>query len=690
MRVAANHAGSRTWWTTVVDQTPRATTAAPEFRSDISGLRAVSVALVVLFHVRLRGAAGGFIGVDVFFVISGFLMTKIIMDRLQAGTFSYWDFVRARAARIWPALGALILGLLLVGAFLLPPSDLLQIAKQSVWALLFWSNQIFLAHAGYATQDADGNWFLHTWSLAVEWQFYLVYPWVLVLASRIGAGAPSGEPRRIGALRVLCWLLPLLAVSFGYYLFESTAHPDGAFFLLTARAWEPLAGGIVYFAETRWFDGRATRRALVSYAGIAMIVGSALWFGYRHLDPVGLGWYSTLPVLGSMLVLWSSWSRSAVLGNAVMQSIGKWSYSIYLWHWPLVVLCAMDAVLDRRPLAGIMFVVVGSVVLGWASYRFVESRARSRTLWGFRAATAKPLLAFGIAALAAGITAASGGLAFRTPHAGASTLVESAEEAQFFPLTCSNYQKPASDVRPCKIERNSHRTVLVIGDSFAEHLYPWFKDHSVVAVDFLTVAGCPPVPHFDRVQPGFHCMDYAQLAWAQALLPRYDTIVISGNWSMVGGVGPRYCHEDAAGGCKMVVGDERRDLVLAELRAALRTLLDAGKTVVVLDVAPIAYVSVPQRIERELYWFGTPRFKNSLASVIAENAWIDPLFASFRGVPGFHLVSLRPTLCHASDCDVYDAQLKRAIYIDDRHFDPVWMAAHGGVFTPFVQRERVP
>jgi peptidoglycan/LPS O-acetylase OafA/YrhL len=668
---------------------------ASDFRSDINGLRALSVWLVVFFHAHVRGADGGFIGVDIFFVISGFLMTKIIMEGLDAGSFSFWGFMRARAARIWPALGTLVLALLVLGAILLPPSDLLQIAHQSFWALIFWSNQIFHDSAGYDTQGADGNWFLHTWSLSVEWQFYVLYPLALMLVARLQGRAkgaldglrPGGLPRRTVA--ILCCVVCLFALSLACYLIQSAKNPNSAFFLLTARAWEPLAGGLVFLlADGRGaVDGR--RRAAASYAGVALVVLSALWLGYRHVDPVGLGWYSIVPVAGAMLTIGSACPRNVLLDNRFMQAIGRWSYSIYLWHWPLVVICAMDAVLDRHPLAGRSFVIAGSVFLGWLSFRFVESRPRSPGPLRLRLTAAKPFLALGTAALAASVAVASRGLEFRMPSAGAAPF-KPATESDYYPAECSNFQKEVRDVRPCKIEKKgSRRTVLVIGDSLGEHLYPWFKNHTQVSVDFLTEADCPPIPNFDTVNPAFHCGDFARLAWHEAAQPRYDTVVISGRWELVGGIGPVYCHHDASGRCVVVNGIEKRDLVLAELRSAIRGLLDIGKTVVVLEGTPAAYIDVPQRLARERYWFGEPRFSISAASVAADYAWIDPMFAEFKGVQGYHLVSLRPTLCDATTCKVYDTVLKRPVYANDRHFDPIWMNAHGDIFAPFVQPERL-
>ena len=645
----------------------------PEFRNDINGLRALSVALVVFFHVGLRGADGGFLGVDIFFVISGFLMTRIIVGGLHSGSFSYWRFLVARAARIWPALGAMVVVLLVLGAFLLPPFDLLRIANQAGWALVFWSNQVFHDHAGYATQGADGNWFLHTWSLSVEWQFYMLYPLMLMLL----------RSRR--SRTILLSVVGVFALSLVCYLVQSTVAPNSAFFLLPARAWEMLAGGLVALTALPAALGAPRQRQVGSYMGIALILLSALWLGYRHMSPVGLGWLSVPPVVGAMLVLWSAYPDNLILSNRAMQAIGRWSYSIYLWHWPLVVICAMDDALLLHPHPGKEILVLASVLLGALSYRFVESRRTHRSEWLTRLSQAKPVVALGTAGVLALIAANTGGLEFRMPRDPAEPVIKAAEESDYFPAECGNFQKELRDVRPCTIDKHSGRAVLVIGDSLAEHLYPWFKTHTQVTVDFLTESECPPVPRFDRLQPGFHCMDYANEAWRQAGTPRYDTVIISGNWTLIGGVGPPYCRMDDSGACNIVSGAARRQQeMLEEMRKAIDNLLKLGKNVVFLDNAPETTLNVPQRLARERFWFGAPRMTISTASVHADFDWIDTMLAEFKGRPGFHLVSVRPLLCGALSCKVYDAALKRPVYLDGRHFDPVWITRHGDIFAPFV------
>ena len=659
------------------------------------------MALVVLFHVRARLAAGGFVGVDVFFVISGFLMTKIIVERLLAERFSYWGFLKARAARIWPALGGLVVVLTLAGMLLLPPSDLLQLARQALWAEMFLSNGYFLSHAGYAAFAPEGNWFLHTWSLSVEWQFYLLYPLLVWLVVRLARRAP-GAPPPLAPARWM--LLGLFALSLAAYLWRCQTDPDAAFFGLAYRAWQMLAGGLVYLWIAHGQDlpaapgivirakGQARGvmaarlRALASYGGLGILVLGALWMGYRHLEPVGLGLPSLLPVLGTGLVLAGADRRNPLLNNPPLQALGRWSYSIYLWHWPLVVICAMDAVLEQHPVGGRLGVIALSVLLGAASYRWIESAGARRPTPGIARYRALALLL--AAALVTCLSLATDGLKFRARTVDDASINKPALESDYFPGSCSNFRKPIAEVHPCVIERGARR-VLIIGDSLAEHFYPWFKAHSIASVDFLTESECPPVPNFDRLQNGFHCMDYADLAWREAASERYDTVILSANWLMVGVVGPAYCHRDPSGDCRRVQnGPQRTQLVLAELRQAIMTLLAAHKTVVFMDPTPAAPVSVPPRLAREQLWFGEPRFSISAARVDQDNAWIEGMLSSLQSEPGFHLVSMRPAFCDAQRCATYDPALKRPIFVDERHFDPLWVRDHATVFAPFSGAER--
>ena len=661
--------------------------SASDFRHDINGLRALSVALVVAYHLHLRGSDGGFIGVDVFFVISGYLMTKIVWDGLSRDTFSYWKFVCARAARIWPALAAMVVVLLLLGAFLLPPFDLKILADQSIQALLFWSNQFFHDRAGYNTRSADTHWLLHTWSLSVEWQFYVLYPFALIGAAKLWRWLRPGAPATDARRWVIASMAALFILSCAHWAVQSRAGAQSAFFLLPARAWEMLAGGLVFFLPAyRGAHGRLMQAA-VSHAGLALLVGSALLIGVRHLHPVGIGPVLALPVLGTAMVLWAKHQGNVFLNNPVARHIGLWSYSIYLWHWPFIVALRMTDVFFDAPLAGNLLVVVGAVLCGGLSYRWVESMAvapRARSTWRM---VRKPLSAMALAAAATTVVAATEGLEFR--NGGRPDFYRgywASIKPLYFPDECSNFQKTAADTKPCTVDKGSAQRILVIGDSHAEHLYPWFVAHSQVSVDFFTQAECPPVPRFERLQRGYHCMDYASAAWQKAASPEYDTLIVAARWAGVGLDGAPYCHQAQGGArCSPSSVPVKQALIRAELKSATEALLALGKTVVMVAATPEARVRVPERIARENFWHGRTRLAIDERSVAGLAGWLTPLFEALIPQRGFHLVSLNDKLCSGSVCEVYDTQLQRPIYVDESHFDPVWIARNGGVFTPFVQ-----
>lgn len=332
------------------------------FRLDINGLRAWAVLAVVLYHFGVAPFSGGFAGVDVFFVISGYLMFGIIHQGLERGRFSLWQFYLARARRIWPALLVLCLVLLVLGWFFLMPEEYSRLGKHVRQSLVFNSNFEYFSEAGYFDVASQEKWLLHTWSLSVEWQFYLLFPLLLILLHRLGL-------RGAVMLGTLAALLGLSYVASGW---RTSAAADEAFFLLHTRAWEMLAGALVFLLQPRVRPGATASRWLEAL-GLWLILLAVLGFDKHDLWP---GWLAAAPVAGAVLVILAQRQGSLWTGSRPMQWLGMASYSIYLWHWPVAVALAYFQGLDQ-PLwiaAGIVL----SLALGHLSYRWVETPSRQR------------------------------------------------------------------------------------------------------------------------------------------------------------------------------------------------------------------------------------------------------------------------------------------------------------------------
>lgn len=335
------------------------------FRSDIAGLRAWAVMAVVLFHFGVPGFSGGFVGVDIFFVISGYLMTQIIVNGIQSGDerkFSIFDFYVARARRIVPALLVLCSSLLIVGWFFLPAADYRQLSVHVITSVLFMSNIQYWKEAGYFDAASHDKWLLHTWSLSVEWQFYIILPIILWAIWRM---SPS---RRKLLIAVFFAFLTSFAIS----IWMTDVKPEAAYYLLPTRAWEMLAGGLIVLMGNT-INGKALSikgSKCIELIGFVLIVASITTANPGSWP----GLAAIVPVLGVMLVLIAERENSIFTNLPILQKIGEWSYSLYLWHWPVVVMTVYLGYIGE-----VWAIVLGigvSFIFGWVSTRYVEPFGR--------------------------------------------------------------------------------------------------------------------------------------------------------------------------------------------------------------------------------------------------------------------------------------------------------------------------
>ncbi len=349
------------------------------FRFDINALRALSVVAVVGFHFQIPGFAGGFVGVDVFLVITGYLMTAKVLNELTRGRFSPWTFWMMRMRRIYPALAVLTIASVIAGWFVTLPAEYLRHLLQALSALALLSNFAFKSDSGYFAMAAQTKPLLHTWSLSLEWQFYFFMPMIVGLVWRFAVRAMSGIDAVVVALQVFA------ALSLAWCLWASQQDATGSsFFSLQARAWEPLAGGLIAAAEIRRrseaiADPSWLQAPIVAIAGWLLVAGCIV---YPLPEARWPGVLTILPVLGSaMIVAARQGSREhGLLGAAAIQRVGDWSYSIYLWHWPVWVF-ALSFLSARGYGVGATqktLMVLLSLALGAISYRYVEQPFRIR------------------------------------------------------------------------------------------------------------------------------------------------------------------------------------------------------------------------------------------------------------------------------------------------------------------------
>jgi peptidoglycan/LPS O-acetylase OafA/YrhL len=374
-----------------------------DYRPDIDGLRAVSVLVVIAFHFGIATFRSGYVGVDVFFVISGFLITKVIIREIEAGSFSFSDFYVRRLRRLLPAVSVLILGCGLAGFFILSPGDYATFARSALYVLVGGGNFFFLTHTGYFDAAAESMPLLHTWSLGVEEQFYLVWPAILfMLAARSGS-------RRV----LLIVLAGICVLSFLANVAVVRVNHLSVFYLPHYRAWELAFGGLIALAARPISSRRLAE--LVALLGLALIVGAAIYLPARIAYP---GAYALMPVLGAGALLWPSTRPTWVawlLAASASVFVGKISYSLYLYHWPVLVFWRHYAGTDPLTAQQCAVLVVISFISAWLSWRFVEETFRWR-----RARRRTVLVVAGLsqAAVAAACAAVmlSGGLTQRIPE----------------------------------------------------------------------------------------------------------------------------------------------------------------------------------------------------------------------------------------------------------------------------------
>jgi len=366
----------------------------PDYRPDIDGLRAIAVGGVVAFHAWPSLLPGGFVGVDVFFVVSGFLITGIILSEMQRDAFSFLEFYRRRVRRIVPALVVVLAATWTIGLFALWPNQFADLGTHILAASTFTSNFLLAAQAGYFDTSAAAKPLLHLWSLAIEEQFYLVWPALLFLVWK-------------ARLNIKLVLYAIVAASLASAAASQLSPTAWSFFGPQNRAWELGLGALLAIHRDLSI---AAARALIAAIGIALIAISMVWLNAQSPYP---GWRALAPTLGTaLLILAGPYTPiNRALSTPALVGIGLISYPLYLWHWPLLSFAHITA---NESWIVIAATVLASLLLAWLTFRVVELPIRRTTSKPFKHYAAPALLAcLGAMAIFGIGTQASNGLAFR-------------------------------------------------------------------------------------------------------------------------------------------------------------------------------------------------------------------------------------------------------------------------------------
>ncbi|NTW51586.1 MAG: acyltransferase [Chlorobiaceae bacterium] len=334
------------------------------YRPDIDGLRAIAVLAVLFFHTDIPGFGGGFVGVDIFFVISGFLITSILLKDFEDGDFSIARFYERRIRRIFPALFPVMAFTLVVSAFLFDASIFRDYGKSVTMTTLFSSNVLFRRQSGYFDLPSLQKPLLHTWSLSVEEQFYILFPLTLLLV------------KRFLKKRYLPWLLVIAGISLTVSIFGVYKRPTSAFYLVQYRAWELMAGAIVAM-EGLPVPSSTRLKNLLSISGIALLIYSIGFYTETMVFP---GYNALVPVIGAGLIIYSGKGSGTTIVAKLLELrplvfIGLISYSLYLWHWPMVVFCRY---LSLEPLSEweSIGIIAVSLLMGVVSWKYIEQPFR--------------------------------------------------------------------------------------------------------------------------------------------------------------------------------------------------------------------------------------------------------------------------------------------------------------------------
>ncbi|MHA6643008.1 acyltransferase family protein [Mesorhizobium sp. A623] len=493
----------------------------PKYRADIDGLRAVAVLSVVAFHASPTVLPGGFIGVDIFFVISGFLISTIIFENLDRGTFGFREFYARRIRRIFPPLIIVMLACLTFGWFVLFSDEYAQLGKHVGAGAAFISNIALWTEAGYFDNAGETKPLLHLWSLGIEEQFYIVWPFLVWLGWKL-------------RFNLAFVAITIAAVSLSLNVANIRQDAIGTFYSPQTRFWELTAGSLLAWVALYRPNIFVERGAFVANT-LSLSGAGLLALGFVIIRPEGFpGLWAVLPVVGAVLTIAagpSAWSNRLILSNKLAVWVGLISFPVYLWHWPLLSFGRI--VEGEMPNRGYRVVAVAaSILLAWISTRFIEKRLRGSSHGGLKVVGLLVVMAV------VGITGyhiySSDGVPFRRM----AQLGQQATDARRDWKYVATRFVHGKIVDVHYLAGRQKQNVLFIGSSLMGQYYPrvdWLyanEPKPLLSTTYISRNHCTPIPKYDLVSgpENINCQDYYKAAMEVARSDAVVKVVLAGDW----------------------------------------------------------------------------------------------------------------------------------------------------------------
>ncbi len=645
------------------------------YRPEIDGLRAIAVLTVVMYHANLGFMGGGFVGVDVFFVLSGFLISSIILEEGSRGAFSYWTFYKRRILRIFPALFTMIAACIAFGWIWFPPVDYKRFADTAIAAAAFYSNFYFYDKSDYFAPDAITQPLLHTWSLGVEEQFYIVAPFLLLAFLRY--------PK----VRILGFVVLFLA-SLAFSVIALTIDQPLAFYMLPSRTFELMTGAALALGFLPRINSRRIAE-VASIAGLALILAPALF--YTHDTPFP-GFAALLPCFGTMLVIHANTEVQTATGRILSSGpfvfFGKISYSLYLWHWPFLAFGLFRYGEDLTP-TWLLSLLVGAITVSYLSYQFIEQPAR-------RAGAnlhSKKVAGLGVTAILACIAIAlaihtQGGLPSRlSPRAAAfvatnPTNIDSKEACREKPPAV-----PAGTVGSgCTIgAANTPETFLLFGDSHADYVAAQFAAVAAfngIAGHVLARPGCPPTLSLGS-RPNLifqKCLDRYAPAEAILATPTIKTVILYARWArydidLTSNEQHRSLNILGNGNPKT-----NRPFFQDVLKNTIRILKDKGLRVVIIASTPEAGFNVQHEMIKNLMIGANRHFTIDRGMFDDRQREVNRFLEELVREYGVEVLYPGSLYCDGNTCKAEKDGM--SLYADDNHLSPTGAA----LLTPIIEK----